>query len=80
MAKFNVKFDEALCKACGLCMTACPDVYKRQHGECAHPCRWKYYLVEETRPGEYMPVNENERGTYIYNSKDLCMIDHIRCV
>ncbi len=47
------------------------------HGECAHPCRWKYYLVEETRPGEYMPVNENERGTYIYNSKDLCMIDHI---
>ncbi|MCJ7856920.1 U32 family peptidase [Lachnospiraceae bacterium NSJ-143] len=47
------------------------------HGECAHPCRWKYYLVEETRPGEYMPVTENERGTYIYNSKDLCMIEHI---
>lgn len=46
-------------------------------GACAHPCRWKYHLVEETRPGEYMPVEENERGTYIYNSKDLCMIDHI---
>ncbi len=46
-------------------------------GACAHPCRWKYYLMEETRPGEYMPVFENERGTFIYNSKDLCMIDHI---
>ena len=46
-------------------------------GECAHPCRWQYHLVEETRPGEYMPVVENERGTYIYNSKDLCMITHI---
>lgn len=46
-------------------------------GACTHPCRWKYALVEETRPGEYMPVFENERGTYIFNSKDLCMIDHI---
>jgi len=46
-------------------------------GECVHACRWKYYLVEETRPGQYMPVVENERGTYIYNSKDLCMIDRI---
>lgn len=46
-------------------------------GACSHPCRWKYYLVEETRPGEYMPVVENERGTFIYNSKDLCMIEHI---
>lgn len=46
-------------------------------GACAHPCRWKYHLVEESRPGEYMPIEENERGTYIYNSKDLCMIDHI---
>lgn len=46
-------------------------------GACAHPCRWKYHLVEETRPGEYMPIEENERGTYIYNSKDLCMIEHI---
>ena len=46
-------------------------------GACSHPCRWKYYLMEETRPGEYMPVYENERGTFIYNSKDLCMIEHI---
>ncbi|MCF0142964.1 MAG: U32 family peptidase C-terminal domain-containing protein, partial [Parasporobacterium sp.] len=46
-------------------------------GDCTHPCRWKYSLVEETRPGEYMPVVENDRGTYIFNSKDLCMIDHI---
>jgi putative protease len=46
-------------------------------GQCAHPCRWKYYLVEEKRPGEYMPVIENERGTFIYNSKDLCMLQHI---
>ena len=47
------------------------------HGECAHPCRWKYALMEETRPGEFMPVFENERGTFIFNSKDLCMIEHI---
>lgn len=46
-------------------------------GACSHPCRWKYNLVEETRPGEYMPVFENERGTFIYNSKDLCMVEHI---
>lgn len=46
-------------------------------GSCSHPCRWKYHLMEETRPGEYMPVIENERGTFIFNSKDLCMIDHI---
>ncbi len=47
------------------------------HGECTHPCRWKYALMEETRPGEYLPIYENERGTYIMNSKDLCMIEHI---
>ena len=46
-------------------------------GACTHPCRWKYALMEETRPGEYYPVFENERGTYIFNSKDLCMIEHI---
>ncbi len=46
-------------------------------GACTHPCRWKYAVVEETRPGEYMPVYENERGTYIFNSKDLCMIERI---
>ena len=44
-------------------------------GACTHPCRWKYHLVEETRPGEYMPVFEDQHGTYLYNSKDLCMID-----
>lgn len=46
-------------------------------GACTHPCRWKYALVEEKRPGQYMPVEENDRGTYIFNSKDLCMIEHI---
>lgn len=46
-------------------------------GACTHPCRWKYAVVEEKRPGEYLPVYENERGTYIFNSKDLCMIGHI---
>ncbi len=46
-------------------------------GDCAQPCRWKYHLVEETRPGQYFPINEEENGTYIFNSKDLCMIEHI---
>ena len=46
-------------------------------GACTHPCRWKYAIMEENRPGEYLPVYENERGTYIFNSKDLCMIEHI---
>ena len=46
-------------------------------GACTHPCRWKYAVVEETRPGEYMPVYENERGTFLFNAKDLCMIEHI---
>ncbi len=46
-------------------------------GACTHPCRWKYHVTEETRPGEYLPVEENERGTFIFNSKDLCMIEHI---
>lgn len=46
-------------------------------GACTHPCRWKYAVVEESRPGEYLPVYENERGTYIFNSKDLCMIEYI---
>jgi len=46
-------------------------------GACTHPCRWKYSVVEETRPNEYLPVYENERGTFIFNSKDLCMIEHI---
>ncbi len=46
-------------------------------GACSHPCRWQYYVTEKTRPNEYMPIVEDERGTYIFNSKDLCMIDHI---
>lgn len=46
-------------------------------GDCAQPCRWKYHLVEEKRPGEYFPVNQEENGTYIFNSRDLCMIEHI---
>ncbi len=46
-------------------------------GQCAQPCRWKYALMEQSRPGEYFPVYENDTGTYIMNSKDLCMIDHI---
>ena len=46
-------------------------------GACTHPCRWKYAVVEEQRPGEYLPVYENDRGTYLFNSKDLCMIEHI---
>lgn len=46
-------------------------------GACTHPCRWKYAVMEENRPGQYMPIEENERGTYIFNSKDLCMIEDI---
>ena len=46
-------------------------------GDCAQSCRWKYHLMEEKRPGEYMPVYEDERGTFIFNSKDICMIEHI---
>lgn len=46
-------------------------------GDCAQPCRWKYHLVEETRPGQYFPINQDNDGTYIFNSRDLCMIEHI---
>ncbi|MDF2952513.1 MAG: peptidase, partial [Anaerocolumna sp.] len=46
-------------------------------GACTHACRWKYHITEATRPGEYLPIEENERGTYIFNSKDLCMIEYI---
>ena len=46
-------------------------------GECAQPCRWGYHLVEEKRPNEFFPVFEDEKGTYILNSKDMCMIEHI---
>ena len=47
-------------------------------GECAQPCRYKYALMEEKRPGEYFPVFEDEKGTYILNSRDMCMIDHLK--
>jgi len=46
-------------------------------GECAHPCRWSYHLVEETRPGEYFPVMEDENGTFIFNSRDLCLLEYL---
>ncbi|MCR4599015.1 MAG: U32 family peptidase [Acetatifactor sp.] len=46
-------------------------------GSCTHPCRWKYAVMEESRPGEYLPVYENERGTFLFNSKDLCMIEYV---
>lgn len=46
-------------------------------GDCAQPCRWKYHLVEETRPGQFFPINQDDTGTYIFNSRDLCMIEHI---
>ena len=46
-------------------------------GNCAQPCRWRYSLMEETRPGEYFPVEQTDTGTFIFNSKDLCMIDHV---
>ena len=48
------------------------------HGECAQPCRWNYYVMEEKRPGQFMPVFEDERGTYVFNANDLCMIKHVR--
>ena len=47
------------------------------HGDCAQPCRWKYHLFEETRDGQYFPVEEENGGTYLYNSRDMCMIEHI---
>jgi putative protease len=46
-------------------------------GECTHPCRWRYHVVEQQRPGEFMPIEEDERGTYIFNSKDLCIIHEL---
>lgn len=46
-------------------------------GDCAQPCRWKYHLVEEKRPGQYFPINQEDNGTYIFNSRDLCMLGHI---
>ncbi len=63
----------------GRCLLSNYYFYRKgcQPRACTHPCRWKYSVVEEKRPGEYFPVYENERGTYIFNSKDLCMLEHI---
>ncbi len=62
----------------GRCMLSNYMTYRDSNqGACSHPCRWNYSLMEEKRPGEYFPVYENERGTFILNSKDLCMINHI---
>ncbi|MFA7061686.1 MAG: U32 family peptidase [Pedobacter sp.] len=49
-------------------------------GECAHPCRWNYHLVEEKRPGEYFPVREDASGTFIFNSRDLCLLEHLPAI
>jgi putative protease len=49
-------------------------------GLCSHPCRWRYSIVEEMRPDEYFPIAEDERGSYIFNSKDLCMLQHIPAI
>jgi putative protease len=46
-------------------------------GECCHPCRWRYAVMEETRPGQYFPVETDGRGTYMFSSRDLCMIEHL---
>jgi len=46
-------------------------------GDCAHPCRWRYRLVEEKRPGQYYPIEEDSTGTFIFNSKDLCLLPHL---
>ena len=46
-------------------------------GECTQPCRWRYYVVEEKSPGQFMPIEEDDRGTYLFNSRDLCMLEHI---
>jgi len=51
---------------------------KANRGECTHPCRWNYYVVEETRPGEYYPVLEDERGLYLFNNKDLALFPYVK--
>ncbi len=69
----------AMCMAySGRCLlSACLSGRSANHGTCSQPCRWKYSLQEEMRPGEYMPIEEDERGTYIFNSRDLCLIGHL---
>ena len=69
----------AMCMAySGRCLlSSCLSGRSGNRGECAQPCRWSYALVEEKRPGEYFPVLEDEKGSYILNSRDMCMIDHV---
>ncbi len=70
---------QCVCRSRGRCLDF--KLYDRQrctnHGDCAQPCRWKYHLFEENREGQYFPVEEHSDGTYLYNSRDLCMIEHI---
>jgi putative protease len=47
-------------------------------GQCAQPCRWNYHVIEETRPNEHFPIREDARGSYLFNSKDLCLLEHVR--
>ncbi len=69
----------AICMAySGRCLLSTYLAHRESNrGECAHPCRWRYALVEEKRPGDYFPIAEDERGSYIFNSKDLCLIEHL---
>ena len=69
----------ALCVAySGRCLlSAAMTGRSANQGTCAHPCRWRYALVEETRPGEYFPIEEDGRGSYLMNSRDLCLIEHL---
>ncbi len=46
-------------------------------GKCSHPCRWRYAVMEETRPGQYFPIEEDDRGVFLFSSRDLCMIEHL---
>jgi putative protease len=83
-AEIEVFVHGAMCMSySGRCLLSnylTPDNAKIRHsnrGECNHPCRWKYALVEEKRAGEYMPIEEDARGTYIMNSRDLCLVEHL---
>lgn len=78
-AELEVFVHGALCVAySGRCLlSAALTGRSANQGACAHPCRWRYGLVEETRPGEYFPVEEDGRGTYLMNSRDLCLVDYL---
>ena len=78
-AELEVFVHGAMCVAySGRCLlSATLNNRSANSGACTQPCRWRYALVEETRPGEYFPISEDERGSYILNSRDLCLIDHL---